>query len=128
MPSRFKFRVWLDEYKVMSYDVRILSFADGTVFEAGLIYEWKRASELNVMQCTGLYDNDGVEIYEGDIVSIEISNIESPYLAKIEFADCGFCFDPIDREHWIDDWNLVDDGHRFIVIGNIHENADLLTN
>ena len=126
MPNRFKFRVYVDDIGIIN-NVGIVGNEVYIDFDGGAYDICDiNASDINIMQWTGLYDKKGTEIYEGDIVSIEISNQEKPYSAKVEFTDCSFCFDLIDREYWIEDWNLVDDGHKFTVIGNIYENPELL--
>ncbi len=84
-----------------------------------------------VGQFTGLYDKDGKEIYEGDIIfsqktdcrailhKIEYNEEHAMFVAKpIQGWDFDFCQV---RKDWIDKYGKE-------VIGNIHDNPELLTN
>ena len=82
-----------------------------------------------VMQFTGYYDKDSKEIYEGDILALElVSPIKfdiTRCTAQVKWIDAGFEFEPIGK--WVDDWNFPDDADRTVVIGNIYQNPELLT-
>ena len=79
-----------------------------------------------VMQFTGLKDRSSTEIYEGDI--IRISAFEPP-LNIVRFDGGGFCLEqvlgaPMHSSFWSDIKYAEDE--RSEVIGNIHENPELL--
>ena len=82
-----------------------------------------------VGQFTGLYDKDGKEIYEGDIIISEELKHTCHYVRYMESEAMFVAMiigSPLDeycgiRQSWI---------HKFSkkIIGNIHDNPELLTN
>lgn len=81
-----------------------------------------------VGQFTGLKDKNGVEIYEGDIVRLWIYNdtlLEWARVLPVIYCEqwCQFVIDDksIKEQHAI--WEFFEE---FEIIGNIHENPELL--
>lgn len=91
--------------------------------------EWIVNNDLVLMQSTGLTDKYGKEIFEGDIIAIEVEEIETPINAKV------FCNNEIGvlMFHVFEDNEdvpmvelLEDNSVAFAVIGNIWEDGELL--
>jgi uncharacterized phage protein (TIGR01671 family) len=81
---------------------------------------------VEIEQCTGLKDKNGKLIYEGDIVKIYAKNRYAYGIFQIKY-DCEDCeYDMLDKEgNFI--YQLQNDKTKYVeVIGNIHENPDLL--
>lgn len=96
-------------------------------------YYWKDGQIVNepryvLVQYTGLNDKNGVEIYEGDIVT-RLANVN--YIAPIVFSPtlAAFVLDTSGR-HLIDDkygdYLPLHRQYSYEVIGNIFENPELL--
>lgn len=89
-------------------------------YKAGLVV--REVDPATVGQYTGLKDKNGREIYEGDIIGGSygsINGLEWPFKSEIKWNDeeCGFNT-PI--------WGDMDSTHYYNVLGNIHDNPDLL--
>jgi uncharacterized phage protein (TIGR01671 family) len=113
-----KFRAWIPRLKIYE---PVLSL-DWHVVELDIITKSSqvRDSDMILEQFTGLFDKNGKEIYEGDI-------LKWPYivLGIVSFLDGRFVIDNIrPRKSLIDSIDKY--GKDLEVIGNIHENQELL--
>ena len=83
--------------------------------------------EFILMQFTGLKDKNGKEIYEGDIVKIGILLNELViYEGVVAYSNGRFTCDTGKLE--IDWWRYEITKQTIEIIGNIHENPELLEN
>lgn len=125
-----KFRVWSEDQKTYDYKFPYNSIGDFYVSTRGKVFSdfgntvapEVRQEAFIVEQYTGLKDKNGKEIYEGDILDVS-SVFVKPKKMVVEFSKmaCGFepfvngcpdCYVPIGKD--------------VVVIGNIHENPELL--
>lgn len=119
-----KFRAWLKEDKEM---ISVEEIAFETKWVRGfykLSSRWFKFEEVELMSSTDLFDKNGTEIFEGDILAdVDESGDELVYLyviykdgkfMAVENEECGYSAD------------LVDCTTYHSVVGNIYENAELL--
>jgi len=79
-----------------------------------------RDEEMILLQYTGLYDKNGKEIYEGDIVNV--SSFE-PSVYQVGFNRGGFCMFREVNDSYYNDIKYAETGE---IIGDIYQNPELL--
>ena len=112
-----KFRAWDNELKIMVHDfdqdldkhypIEVGDSIHNLVWRVGLCYE-------SLMQHTGIKDKNGVEIYEGDIIDWDAQEWGEAYIEVVEWDYELFNARENDWTEWCE------------VVGNIHENPELL--
>lgn len=112
-----KFRVWDNvDYMSKPFTLQSMNNAERTEF----------TSDCVVMQYTGLRDRNGREIYEGDVVQEVYEESEcgpaAAFATPVVFMDGAFCLDDGEPLFELQE----DKDHDWQVIGNIHENPELV--
>ena len=128
MNREIKFRAWDKEDESM-HDVLGISFYHRTVSvdTGGGKFLQDDEDRFAIMQSTGLYDKSNSPIYEGDILSTDLSR---PYLV-VEFRNGAFMFQCHDNgKDYYDFMTTVNEDSNFTkyheVVGNIHQHSHLL--
>lgn len=142
MQDRFKFRAWHKKRKKM-YEV--LHFHTATWDNGG---EWVTAKGFNIitrqdihiqiepkdsfiMQCTGLKDKNGREIYDGDILKFKLLEDFAAFgtnekyveiIAPVIYEYGGFFIEQSENSIFLGQLPMSE----IEVIGNIYENHELL--
>lgn len=122
MQDRFKYRAWDKENKKYIYGVekglQISSAAGG--LHVMTLAEIAESNKYDLEQCTGLKDEKGKLIYEGDI-------LKGTYYIDNPVID----YYPV--EYGEDEWLNGNEGFPLsayntlsVIVGNIHENSELL--
>ena len=108
-----KFRAWDGE---RMKEVLTWGFNEGFISTPKTLGD---ENDFDIMQYTGLKDKNGVEIYEGDVVSVGDINYEIVYLAPTFYLRKKANYN-INLETFSTPMVFKE------VIGNIHENPELI--
>ena len=118
-----KFRVWDKEKQAMS-TVEAIDYVNDKIypFYRKYVRRYIPFEEAVLMQSTGLFDKNGVKIFEGDVVKLQYTITSDFELFEVrQFRGGMWRID--NRRRGSDLWLRNEDCE---VIGNIYQNSDLL--
>lgn len=136
MKDRFRYRTWYtpaypsdDERPHYIYDVEQLydGYTENGASELGWISSFGELldnREYILEQCTSLKDKNGKLIYEGDVLKITDQGIDD--IVKVYWESGMYCFSISPNSANLVFSDLSDNETTCEIVGNIHENADLL--
>lgn len=123
--KEIKFRAWNEAAKRYSKPFTLVSSVINYTDDDGLGVVKSLTNEM-VEQYTGLKDKNGIEIYEGDILECLNSWDDETWITKVRFDSGGFMIDVNGQDYNITCIGFLDEETEIKVIGNIHENPELL--
>lgn len=133
-----KFRMYVKVTKKM-FEVGKLNLQYNKVYAKNHPQSYYRTEDVELMQYTGLKDQNGKEIYEGDIIEFSYDTFTGNFDTKIgkgtiEFISGAFYIKPfeiegkkikdIENEEWFLLYSVNEDTLK--VISNIYDNPELL--
>lgn len=116
-----KFRAWIEKHGHMTTNFNVGKTVNDTFKSDGVKF----------MQFTGRKDKYDVDIYDGDIVKVA-ECIGGNYIdycrtkKRVSWNRFGWCLQPVDRDISSPSGLYLSDGESWTVIGNIHQNPELL--
>ena len=128
-----KYRAWHKTWEEMGKVKRIRFDDDANVTTVLFIGKDlgvnAKIDEFEIMQSTGLKDKNSKEIFEGDIIAIEVDDTETPINARVyQNSKIGvLMFHVFEDNEDVPMVELLEDNSvAFEIIGNVYENPELL--
>lgn len=126
-----RFRAWDGGSLCRMYSPEEVMVGNGDIWiidEDDVAGEWIVNNDLVLMQSTGLTDKNGKEIFEGDIIAINLEGIETPITAKVfQNRKIGILmFHAFEDNEDVPMVELLEGNSvEFAIIGNIWEDPEL---
>ena len=121
-----KFRAYDSSSLTRMYQPDEVMVGNGNIWiidEDSVAGDWIVNNDLNLMQSTGLFDKEGTEVFEGDILHHQIQT-EYTFIVKYDKDNGRWYGDGLSRRYRID---ITKDFLTYYkVIGNVYENQDIL--
>ena len=120
-----RFRAWAGGSVSRMYQPDEVMVGDGNVWivdEDDVTGSWIVNNDLELMQSTGLFDKNGQEIFEGDILQF----FNSLYTVFYNIKEGSYQLEPHDERWVVDYMSNFSSEETFEVIGNIYENKEQL--
>nr|DAJ28169.1 MAG TPA: YopX protein [Caudoviricetes sp.] len=128
-----KYRAWHKTWEEIGIVKRIRFDDDGNattvLFIGKHLGENAKIDNFTLMQSTGLFDKNGKEIFEGDVIAIEVDDTETPINARVfQNSKIGvLMFHVFEDNEDVPMVELLEDNSvAFEIIGNIYETPELL--
>ena len=132
-----RYRAWISEADTMTNDLKGIDFENETVVLKKIYWEDGFPAETEVfeveignailMRSTGLFDRNGKEIFEGDILACET---DDEVINVNVFWDEGHALFMFESKKYNEQEPLAElvenNTYPFEIIGNIYENKELL--
>ena len=95
-------------------------FSDGSTSVPLKFEDERNGEDVILMQSTGLFDKNGKEIFEGDIVRF----FDSLYTVFYNISEGSYQLEPHDERWVVDYMSNFSSEESFEIVGNIYENKE----
>jgi uncharacterized phage protein (TIGR01671 family) len=119
MQREIKFRAWSTKYNRF-LDCETSQFQHYIHGYSNPVDRNLNHKTITIQQFTGLLDENGKEIYEGDILQYTLSNSE--FIGVVEWQNYGWVI----QDFEYDSADTICGAYKASIIGNIFENPELL--
>lgn len=134
MSREIKFRIWdktsnrmlyQDDFERVELDTKnkMVSLVRSETIESSYVLDYEDGIEAEIMQYTGLKDKNGKKVYEDDIIQYSHKAV-GMILRKVRMKYGMWGIEGIVKGTQIPFANILESEYE--VIGNIHENPELL--
>ena len=116
-----KYKACWHESKLMTNVDTIEFLNDGTRVSDGCMHTGWLGKDCELLQYTGRKDKDGVEVYDGDVITAYFDAINGQYLITYTVK-----FDEFHSLYPFEEFDRYEGPMHFTVIGNRYEKPELL--